>query len=115
MPFDVFTMAAVRDELDGTLAGGRIDKVLQTSNLAVAFKIWAGGVNRHLVLSAAGAQARVYATESKLAKGFETPSPFLMLLRKYCTGGRVGEIRQAHLDRVLHIDLTTHEHGRVSR
>src|ERR1022692_4147842 len=95
MPFDVFTMAAVRDELDAVVLGARVDKVIQTSELAVALKLWRREWSGHLVMSAAASHARVYVTEGKLAKGFETPSPFLMLLRKYCTGGRIEAIRQA--------------------
>ena len=114
MPFDVFTMAAIRDELDATTTGARVDKILQPSELSVAFRLWKPGWSGHIVMAAAASRARIYATQGKLAKGFETPSSFLMLLRKYATGSRIAEIRQAHLERLLSIELDTHEFGRVS-
>jgi predicted ribosome quality control (RQC) complex YloA/Tae2 family protein len=114
MPFDVFTMAAVRDELDRVTVGARVDKVLQTSGSAVAMKLWRPGWSGHLVMSAAASQARVYLTADKLAKGFETPSPFLMLLRKYCTAARIESVRQMPLERVLFVHMATHELGGVT-
>lgn len=114
MPFDVFTMAAVRDELDARVRGARVDKVLQPADMTVALKLWRPGFSGSLIMSAAASQARVYLTDAKTTKGFETPSPFLMLLRKYCIGARIGEIRQDHLERILRIDMTTGEHGQVT-
>jgi predicted ribosome quality control (RQC) complex YloA/Tae2 family protein len=107
MPFDVFTIAAIRDELEGTVVGSRVDKVIQPSHLSVALKLYGRGQNNWLLASASAVSARVYLTQSKLAKGFETPSPFIMLLRKYVLGARLETVHQVHLERVLMLEFST--------
>lgn len=114
MPFDIFTMAAIRDEMAERVVGGRIDKVIQPSALSIAFNLWAGRRSQSILISADSRHARAYLASQKLAKGFETPSPFLMLLRKHCGGGRIEKVRQAHLERVLFLDVTTHERTPVT-
>ena len=113
MPFDIFTAAAMRDELAVKITGARVDKIIQTSQLAVSLRMWSKGWSGSVVISADASSARVYATEAKLSKGMETPPPFLMLLRKYCTSGRVTRVEQVPLDRILTLDISQHEHGDI--
>ncbi|SRR5579884_379840 len=112
MPFDIFTMAAIHDEIAG-MARARVDRVIQPSERSIALKLWGRGSGAWLVMSASP-HPRVYLAADRLAKGAETPSPLLMLLRKYCAGARLEGARQAPLDRVLFVDLTGHEHGPVT-
>lgn len=113
MPFDVFTMAAVCDELSENVLGARIDKIIQPSELSVLLRLWKGGADS-IIMSADPRFARVHRTDAKLAKGPETPSSFLMLLRKYCAGARIESVCQIHLERVLRLDLGSREYGQVS-
>jgi hypothetical protein len=101
MPFDTMAMAAVADDLSASVAGGRIQRVIQPSATSIALAIYAGGVQRWLVLSADPRFARVNLSSDRLAKAFATPSPFVMLLRKHLDGARVEDIRQAPGERVL--------------
>ncbi|HZT96497.1 MAG TPA: NFACT family protein, partial [Chloroflexota bacterium] len=114
MPVDIFTIAAVTDQLSEVLPGCRIDKVLAPSELSVGLKVWGRGYSGWLVASADPRLPHVYVTETKVAKGMETPTPFIMLLRKYCLGGRIEAVRQAHLERLLTFDIATHDFGTVS-
>lgn len=114
MPFDIFTMAATRDELERTAIGTRVDKVIQPSRFAVALRLWGPGVSCSLLISADSRYSRVHATTDKLAKAFETPSPFVMLLRKYLTGSHIQAVRQVRLERVLMVDIATKPAGAVT-
>ena len=81
MAYDSVTTAAVAAELRERLPGGRVDKIVQPSTFAVALLIRAGGANHWLVLSAHPQHARVALSGERLAKAFDEPSPFVMLLR----------------------------------
>ena len=114
MPFDVFTMAAIGDECNECIVGSRIDKIIQPSDLAIALKLYGRGQSNWLLASANASNSRVYLTAQKLAKGFETPSPFIMLMRKYCLGARLEAVRQIRLERVLMYDFIGQSEGSVT-
>lgn len=114
MPFDIFTAAAVRDELARVALGGRVEKIIQTSEFAVSVRVWRREWAGSIVLSADARYARIYATTAKLAKGLESPPAFLMLLRKYCTGSRITGVDQVYLDRILRLDMASSGHGVVT-
>lgn len=101
MPFDALTMAAVADEVDTLARGGRIQKIIQPSAVTVALSLYHEGSQRWLALSADTQTARVSFVADRLAKGFPTPSAFVMLLRKHLEGMRLAEVRQAPMERVL--------------
>jgi predicted ribosome quality control (RQC) complex YloA/Tae2 family protein len=107
MPFDTMTMAAVTDELQSTLAGGRIQKIVQPSEASVGLGIYGAGVQHWLLLSADSRFARVQLAGERLAKAFATPSPFVMLLRKYLDGGRVTEVQQLAGERILRLECSS--------
>ena len=44
MPFDIFTMAAIEDELSASIVGSRVDKIIQPAALSIAFKLWSRGL-----------------------------------------------------------------------
>lgn len=99
MPFDALAMAAITDEV-GATAGGRIQKIVQPSLYGIGLAIYAGGTQRWLLLSADPRFARIQLT-SRLAKAYPTPSPFVMLLRKYLDGARVTSVAQRKQERVM--------------
>lgn len=99
MPFDALAMAAMTDEV-AAAAGGRIQKIVQPSLHGIGLAFYAGGSQRWLLLSADPRFARVQFT-TKLAKAFPTPSPFVMLLRKYLDGARLETVEQRWRERVM--------------
>src|SRR5829696_10352606 len=83
MYFDALTLAAVADELEDTILGGRIQRVLLTTPLSVALEIYARGRRSHLLLSAHPQFTRVHLSATKPSRGVERDTPLLLLLRKY--------------------------------
>src|SRR5579859_1673069 len=115
MHFDALVMCAVRDELSERLRGGRIDKIFQPSDTTLALLIRAAGQNHQLLLSAHPQTARVHlVVASRLTSGFEFPSGFVMLLRKYCEGARILNITQPPHERILRCTLRQSD-GTTSR
>jgi len=112
MYFDALTLAAVADELEDTILGGRIQRVLLTTPLSVALEIYARGRRSHLLLSAHPQFTRVHLSATKPSRGVERDTPLLLLLRKYVVGGRVAEIEQPELERVLVLSIVK---GRQAR
>ena len=102
MYYDALTTSAVRDELNALLLGGRVQRVVQASDLAVGLEVYAG--RRYpLFLSAATEAAGVWLAEAKVRRGAERVSPFYLLLAKYLRGSRLATIAQPPHERVLRI------------
>ena len=100
MPLDGLTMCHIARELNGSLAGGRIDRILQPETDEVLIQIYCGGKNHTLLLAASAGCARAQLTGSKKRNPLE-PYMLNMLMRKHLTGGRVRDIVQLDSDRVL--------------
>jgi predicted ribosome quality control (RQC) complex YloA/Tae2 family protein len=105
MYFDALTLAAIADELHGTILGGRIQRALLPSQLSVALEIYARGRRRYLVLSAHPQFTRVHLSAAKPSRGVERETPLLLLLRKFVVGGRIAAIEQPELERVLLLSI----------
>jgi predicted ribosome quality control (RQC) complex YloA/Tae2 family protein len=110
MPFDTLTMAAISDELRDAALGGQVQRIIQPSAPSVSLAVYAGGTLHWLVLSADARYGRVHLASERLAKGFATPSSFIMLLRKYLEGSRLVDLQQAPYERVLQLACGTPEH-----
>ncbi|MBC7236013.1 MAG: NFACT family protein [Chloroflexi bacterium] len=111
MPLDTLTLSAIADELRDQLLGGRVQRIVRPSALALGLEIYTG--ERHqLLLSAEPADAVVLVTTEKLRRGEETASPLQLLLRKYVRGARLRAIEQPELERVLRFRFEG-EHGEV--
>ena len=104
MPMDGVTLYLAAQELNGLLAGGRVDKITQPERDEIVILIRNGGENRSLLLSASAACARAQLTRLKKANPLEPPN-LCMLMRKHLLGGRISEIRQAESDRILEIEF----------
>ncbi|MDQ3927701.1 MAG: NFACT family protein, partial [Chloroflexota bacterium] len=53
MPFDALTITCIRQELQDTIVGGRVQNLLMPGPLALSLEIYRSGVGRsHLLLSA---------------------------------------------------------------
>ena len=104
MPMDGLMVGFVARELNGALAGGRVDRITQPERDTVILTIRAGNENRNLLLCASASNARLHLTESRFSNPLEPPA-LCMLMRKQLLGGRVLEVRQVEGDRVVHIDL----------
>jgi len=113
MYFDYFTAAALVDELNAALAGGRVQDVLQIDDLALGLEVYAQQQRHYLYLSADPEQPRVHLASGKLRRGSPNPSPLALLLTRYVEGGKLLAVRQPPWERILIFDLL-HGEGEFS-
>ncbi len=104
MPLDGFTLGAIAKELNRTLCGGRIDKIIQPERDEIIFIIRNGGANHMLLMSSSAGCARAHITMQKKTSPLE-PFNLCMLMRKHLIGGRISDIRQIDCDRILEIEI----------
>ena len=101
MPFDAVFLTAVRSELDQAV-GARVDRVTQPTREQVLLALRGPGGSWKLLLDANTGHPRAHFT----SENFEnpaTPPMFCMLLRKHLIGGRLLELRQPPMERVLEL------------
>lgn len=100
MAFDGIVVANLVHELKEQLLNGRIAKIAQpeADELLLTIKTPAG--QRRLYLSASASLPLVYLTESNKASPMTAPN-FCMLLRKHIANGRIVDICQPKLERII--------------
>lgn len=105
MAFDGITIAAIVKEMKETLIGGRIYKIAQPENdeLLLTIKTATGGQKR-LLISAGASLPLIYLTENNKQSPMTAPG-FCMLLRKHLQNGRITDITQPGLERVIHLHV----------
>lgn len=86
------------------LIGGRIDKISQPSREEVVITFRTRGGNSKLLISASAGSARVHITKKSIENP-KVPPMFCMLLRKHLGNGRLLDIRQDGLERILYFDF----------
>ncbi len=101
MSLDGAYLNLIKQELTAKgLIGSRVDKIHQPAHdeLIITFRGFKGGVR--VAMSANPSAARVCITEG-IADNPQSPPMFCMLLRKHLSGGRLLDISQEGLERVL--------------
>lgn len=105
MPFDGLAIRAVTNELNTQLYNARINKIHQPEKDELQISIRqmnAGTIN--LAISANPRWARMHISTYKKDNPSQAPA-FCMLLRKYLEGGKIKEIKQLGLERIVHIKI----------
>src|ERR1041385_9151832 len=105
MNYDVFTTAAIVDELTQTIQGGRVQDSLEIGDSAVGLEIYANHIRHYLLVSAHPQEARVQLVSDRLRRGVEQPSPLGLMLRRYVEGGRLISIQQPAWERVVQFEF----------
>lgn len=103
MALDGAFIYAVKSELQ-PLIGGRVDKIYQPSREEIVITIRTKQGTKKLYISANASSARVYVTERSIDNP-QVPPMFCMLLRKHIGSGRLTDIRQDGLERILFLDF----------
>ena len=106
MPLDAVCMTALAEELRRALEGGKVDKIYQPTRDEVVLHMRTGRGNRKLLLSANPQHPRAQLT-GLTRENPETPPMFCMLLRKYFLGGRILDISQPSMERLLDFRFET--------
>ncbi|MGL5066992.1 MAG: Rqc2 family fibronectin-binding protein [Sarcina sp.] len=105
MALDGIFMYNLTNELKESLIGAKIDKINQPEKDEIILTI-RGKENMKLLISSSSTYSRLHFT--KIAKPNPLKAPtFCMLMRKYLCGGRILDITQLDLDRVLIFKVET--------
>ena len=104
MPFDAVFLSAVTAELRESLLGSRVDKVQMPARDLVVLQFHGAKGNGRLLLSASSNSPRIHLTTAALENPAQPPM-FCMLLRKHLSGGRIVELRQPPMERMVDLVL----------
>ena len=100
MPLDAIYLSHVAQELRNCLTGARVDKIHQPSRDTVVLALRGQSGTFRLLLCANSSHPRAHITAVSLENP-ASPPMFCMLLRKHLTGGRLHDILQPPMERVL--------------
>ncbi len=102
MAFDGITIAALKNELENKILGGRIDKIYQPENDEIILVIRCFGTSLKLLLTANPSNPKFHITN--IAKNNPANPPlFCMVLRKHLQSGKIIKLEQINFDRILNI------------
>ncbi len=104
MALDGIVIAAMARELRDRIVGGRISKIAQPEPDELLLTIKNERVNYRLLISAGASLPLIYLTETNKPGPMTAPN-FCMLLRKHISGGKIINVRQPGLERILHFDI----------
>lgn len=104
MAFDGITISCLKNELRHTLLQGRIYKIAQPEADELLLTIKTSGGQYRLVLSASASLPLVYLTDKNKPSPLTAPG-FCMLLRKHLQNGRITDISQPSLERILEFTI----------
>ena len=104
MAFDGYTIAALSQELNNLLVGGRIVKVTHPEEKQVVLNIKNGPVTYKLMMQISAQMPLIYITKNKALSPLSASS-FNMVLRKHIQGALVEDIYQPKFERVINIKV----------
>lgn len=104
MAFDGVTIANIVSELKRKLTGGRLLKIAQPEEDELLLTIRQPEGQHKLLLSASASLPLIYLTENNRPSPMTAPS-FCMLLRKHLQNGRIVDISQPGLERIVRITI----------
>ncbi|MCI9338617.1 MAG: fibronectin/fibrinogen-binding protein [Lachnospiraceae bacterium] len=102
MAFDGVTIANVVSELRKELIGGRLYKIAQPETDELLLTIKQPDGTKKLLISAEASLPLLYLTRTSKPSPMTAPN-FCMLLRKHLQNGRIVDISQPGLERIVHI------------
>ncbi len=106
MPLDGFTISFLCKETEDLLKGSRVDKIYQMDNYSIILNLRNEGKNYRFFVSAHPQLGRFCITNTKYENP-EKPPMFCMVLRKYLEGGKLLEIKQSGMERIVHLVFET--------
>jgi len=104
MAFDGICVAAVTEELNKTLVGGRLYKIAQPEPDELLITVKNNGNQYKLFLSADASLPLVYLTEISKVSPLTAPN-FCMLLRKYLQSAKILRFYQPGMERIIRMEL----------
>lgn len=104
MAFDGFVISNLKKELKDSLIGGRINKIYQPEKDEIHLVIKNQRQTYRLLLSASASLPLVYLTEKQKTNPMTAPN-FCMLLRKYILNGKILDVTQPGMERILMLHI----------
>lgn len=104
MNLDGLSMYALVEDLKKFLIGARIDKITQQNKINFTLTLRQPGKTFLLKISLAPQNPAIYFVKNS-QENLPEPSTFCMVLRKNLESGRISEIRQHELDRIIFFDV----------
>ncbi len=112
MALDGIVISGIVHELKNSIAGGKIYKIYQPENdeicIVIKNRIDAGdelkNITKRLVISANASLPLIYMTEQTKENPLTAPN-FCMLLRKHIGNGRIADIEQPGMERIVEITV----------
>ena len=104
MAFDGVTIANIVLELREKLIGGRLYKIAQPEEDELLLTVRQPAGQYRLLLSANASLPLLYLTENNKPSPLTAPN-FCMLLRKHLQNGRITEISQPGMERIVRMDI----------
>lgn len=106
MTYDGIVTRKIVNELNKKLLGGKIQKITQPSKNDIVFNVYSMGSCHKLLLSANNNEARINLTNKKFENP-DVPPNFTMVLRKHINQGKIVDISQKGLDRVVIFSISS--------
>ena len=104
MSFDGIVTRKIVNEIRKEILGAKIQKISQPSKNDIVFNIYSMGKSYKLLISANNNEARITFTNRKYENP-EVPGNFCMVLRKHLNQGKIIDIKQYGLDRVVEFSI----------
>ena len=104
MAFDGVTIANVVNEMKQELIGGRLYKIAQPETDELLLTIKTSDGQKRLCISADASLPLLYLAQTNKQSPMTAPN-FCMLLRKHLQNGRIVNISQPGLERIVHIEI----------
>ena len=104
MAFDGITIANIVKELRENLLDGRINKIAQPEADELLLPIKTLNGQKRLYMSASASLPLIYLTETNKPSPMTAPN-FCMLLRKHINNGRITDITQPKLERIIRFEI----------
>lgn len=104
MAFDGITIANIVKEMKDTLLGGRLYKIAQPESDELLLTIKNNGTQYRLTISVNASLPLLYLTEKNKQSPMTAPN-FCMLLRKHIQNGRIVDITQPQMERIVRMEI----------
>lgn len=106
MSYDGIVTRKVVNEVKEKILGGKIQKITQPSKNDIVFNVYSMGKNYKLFLSANNNEARINLSNKKYENP-DVPPNFTMVLRKHINQGKIIDISQKGLDRIIIFSISS--------
>ncbi len=104
MAFDGLVISSLAHEFREALSGGRINKIYQPEGDELILTIKNNRENYRLLISASASLPLIYLTDESRTNPLTAPN-FCMLLRKHLSGGKILDIVQPDMERILRFEI----------